>query len=58
MNAQFFITSQGTVASSVATGLDPELASCVAGVIKDVEFPRSGVGVQVTYPFHFVPSDD
>ena len=58
VNAQFFITPQGTVASSTASGLDEQVDRCVAGVIKDIEFPRSGIGVQVSYPFSFVPSGD
>jgi hypothetical protein len=58
VHAQFTIAPQGSVATSVAAGLDGEVASCVAGVIKDIAFPRSGVGVQVSYPFHFQPAGD
>lgn len=57
VKARFFIAPQGRVVSSAASGLDDQVASCVAGVIKDIEFPSSGTGVQVVYPFHFVPND-
>ncbi len=58
VNAQFFIAPQGRVVSSSASGLDEQVATCVASVIKDIEFPSSGTGVQVIYPFHFVPNDE
>jgi hypothetical protein len=56
--AQFFITPDGKVDPSTATGVDPDVATCVAGVIRDIEFPKpkSG-GVQVSYPFTFRPTD-
>jgi hypothetical protein len=52
---QFFITPQGRVATANAAGMDPEVASCVAGVIRQIEFPHpnGGGGVQVNYPFTF-----
>jgi hypothetical protein len=52
---QFFITPNGSVAQSTASGVDPEVSSCVAGVIKKIEFPkpRGGGGVQVAYPLIF-----
>jgi hypothetical protein len=55
VQAQFFITPNGTVASSTGSGVDPEVASCVAEVIKNIEFPKpkGGGGVQVNYPFIF-----
>ena len=55
VQAQFFITPNGTVASSSGSGVDPEVASCVAEVIKNIEFPKpkGGGGVQVNYPFIF-----
>ena len=55
---QFFITPNGTVASSSGSGVDPNVASCVAGVIKAIEFPKpkGGGGVQVNYPFTFRPA--
>jgi hypothetical protein len=59
VQVQFFITPNGTVSRSDATGVDPEVASCVAGVIKDIEFPKpkDGGGVSVNYPFTFRPGD-
>ncbi|HEY6175997.1 MAG TPA: AgmX/PglI C-terminal domain-containing protein, partial [Kofleriaceae bacterium] len=55
VSAQFFITPNGTVAQSNGSGVDPEVASCVAAVIKNIEFPKpkGGGGVQVNYPFIF-----
>jgi hypothetical protein len=55
VTAEFVITAQGTVATASATGVDPEVASCVAAVIKAIEFPRPKGGgiVKVTYPFTF-----
>jgi len=53
--SQFFITPNGTVASSTASGVDNEVSSCVADVIKSIEFPKpkGGGSVQVNYPFIF-----
>jgi hypothetical protein len=58
VNTQFFITPKGDVAAANATGVDPEVATCVAGVIKAIEFPKpkGGGGVQVNYPFTFRPT--
>jgi hypothetical protein len=55
VQSQFFITPNGTVQSSTASGVDNEVASCVAAVIKDIEFPKpkGGGSVQVNYPFIF-----
>jgi len=55
---QFFITPNGNVASSSGSGVDGNVASCVAGVIKAIEFPKpkGGGGVQVNYPFTFRPA--
>jgi hypothetical protein len=54
INATFLIGPKGAVQSSTGTGFDGEVASCLAGVIKTIEFPPPGDGgVQVNYPFHF-----
>ncbi|MBC7974979.1 MAG: AgmX/PglI C-terminal domain-containing protein, partial [Myxococcales bacterium] len=55
VQAQFFITPNGTVASSTGSGVDGEVSSCVANVIRNIEFPKpkGGGGVQVNYPFTF-----
>jgi len=56
VQARFLITPDGTVAESTASGVDGEVASCVAGVIKQIAFPRSGGPIQIrSYPFRFVP---
>jgi hypothetical protein len=51
----FMITSSGTVQSSAGNGFDAKVSSCVASVIKNIEFPRptDGGNVQVNYPFTF-----
>ncbi len=57
VQTSFFITPNGSVASASGTGVDPDVASCVAEVIKKIEFPKpkGGGGVQVNYPFTFRP---
>ena len=57
VQVQFFIKPDGTVATASASGLDPVVASCVAGVIKGLAFPKpkGGGGVQVNYPFTMRP---
>jgi hypothetical protein len=57
--AQFYIEPTGKVSTSTASGLDPAVATCVADVIKAIEFPKpkGGGGVQVNYPFAFRPQD-
>lgn len=55
VTAKLQIMQDGSVAESSATGVDPEVSSCVAAVIKSIEFPktnRKGV-VLVTYPIKF-----
>ncbi len=48
----------GKVTSSNATGVDPNVASCVASVIAAIEFPRpkGTADVDVSYPLTFVPA--
>ena len=55
VQVQFFIAPDGRVTTSTANGVDPDVASCVAGVIKKITFPKpnGGGGVQVNYPFTF-----
>ena len=55
---EFFIQPSGSVAQSTGTGVDGEVARCVARVIKAIEFPKpkGGGGVQVNYPFTFRPA--
>jgi hypothetical protein len=57
VTARFALSPKGEVSSSTATGVDEEVARCVAGVIEGVQFPppkRSGV--EVAMPFTFQPS--
>jgi pSer/pThr/pTyr-binding forkhead associated (FHA) protein len=58
VNTQFFISPNGTVSASNANGVDGDVSSCVAAVIKAIEFPKpkGGGGVQVNYPFNFRPT--
>jgi hypothetical protein len=57
VQTHFAIASSGAVASATATGLDGQVASCVAEVIKAIVFPSSESGAQIKYPFHFVKSE-
>jgi len=56
VDARFTIDSTGTVISSTATGVDPQVSACVATAIKTIAFPKAdNIGlVQVNYPFKFV----
>jgi hypothetical protein len=58
VSTQFFISPKGTVKTANASGVNEEVANCVASVIKAIEFPkpRDGGGVQVNYPFTFRPT--
>ena len=58
VQTQFFITPDGMVSRSDASGVDPDVADCVADVIRNVEFPkpRDG-GVSVNFPFTFHPGE-
>lgn len=62
VTAHFTINSAaGRVVAATADGMgDPELEACVAGVIQEIEFPRTvdGGNVQVSYPFTFVPAQE
>lgn len=57
VQVQFFIAPSGKVASASGAGVNANVASCVAAVIKGIEFPKpkGGGGVQVNYPFTFRP---
>lgn len=58
VNAQFVIAPDGKVATSKASGVSPEVSTCVADVIFRIEFPKPASGgiVPVTYPFNFRPT--
>jgi hypothetical protein len=52
MQTHFTISANGIVRSLNASGVDPEIAACMAGVINHIEFPRPKQGdVDVNYPF-------
>ncbi len=56
ITSDFFISPNGSVASSTAHGFDATVSSCVAGVIKTIAFPAPEAGsggVSVKYPFTF-----
>jgi hypothetical protein len=55
VQTQFFITPNGTVGSATGSGVDGTVSSCVAEVIKQIEFPKpkGGGSVTVNYPFIF-----
>ena len=55
---QFQISPTGNVLNSTAKGVHGNVSSCVAGVIKSINFPKPKGGglVQVRYPFTFRPS--
>jgi Ca-activated chloride channel family protein len=60
IDTKFVIDENGRVASSEASGVDPTVSSCVAAVIKDIEFPKAvgGGRVVVNYPFTFKPAEE
>ena len=54
ISVKFFIQPDGSVGSAAGSGFDATVASCVASVVKSIEFPRPGAGgVEVNYPFTF-----
>ena len=55
VTASFFITPDGTVKNTTAHGVQPTVASCIASVIQNIEFPKpkDGGDVQVSYQFTF-----
>jgi hypothetical protein len=55
LTVSFTIGGDGLVPKSTAKGVDPTVATCVAGVIKGIEFPRpkDGKALEVNYPFTF-----
>ncbi len=58
VTARFVIGPGGTVTSVEASGVTPEVSTCVAEVLRAIEFPkpRGGGRVEVTYPFDFRPA--
>jgi hypothetical protein len=58
VTSRFAIGADGLVASAEATGVDDEVASCIAHVIYAIEFPKpkSGNLTVVTYPLTLEPT--
>ncbi len=58
VSTQFFIGPTGVVSDARSSGVSGDVSSCVAAVIKAIEFPKpkGGGGVQVNYPFTFRPT--
>jgi len=58
VQTRFTIGSKGRVLSATATGVDDEVAACVAGVLENIEFPPvADSTVIVNYPFTFRTPD-
>ena len=51
----FFVNGNGVVEDATATGVDDKVAACVAGVLKEIQFPKAidGGSVRINYPFTF-----
>ncbi|MGE0404586.1 MAG: AgmX/PglI C-terminal domain-containing protein, partial [Kofleriaceae bacterium] len=55
VETSFVIDPMGHTRDITATGMHPEIASCIASVISTIQFPRSkgGGSTRVHYPFSF-----
>jgi len=53
ISVRFLIGPTGTVGEATATGVDPEVSTCVADVIKSIRFPAGGAPVMIVYPITF-----
>lgn len=55
VDVSFVIGADGSVLSSKADGLDPNVASCLLAVIDSMKFPepKGGGVIKVSYPFVF-----
>jgi len=56
VTARFTIGTDGSVDDVKATGVHPEVESCVAEAVKAFRFPPSEAKVEVSYPFTFKPA--
>ncbi len=58
VQAKFTIGIDGTVLDVVASGIHPDVETCVAAKVRTFKFPRPGAGnvIEVAYPFTFKPS--
>ena len=55
VQVQFYVGPKGKVTSAQASGVDPAVANCIAGVVKALAFPAVKGGAQVNYPFVLRP---
>lgn len=53
VTVKFVIAPDGSVQAAHGSGVNDNVASCVAGVVKNINFPRPDGLVQVNYPFTF-----
>jgi Ca-activated chloride channel family protein len=55
ITAHFTVSPAGSVLASKADGFDDEVATCIADVVKEIDFPatKGGGAVQINYPFTF-----
>jgi hypothetical protein len=53
VDTKFVIATNGAVLSARASGLSSEVSSCVAGVLKSIQFPAFGMPLSIRYPFTF-----
>jgi hypothetical protein len=56
IQAKFTVDADAKVGASTATGVDPQVASCVAAVIKGLPFERPSKAMEINYPFSFSPA--
>jgi hypothetical protein len=56
--ASFTLNGNGAVIESKASGVAPEVSSCIAGVMSNIKFPRIGdTGIYpIRYPFNLRPA--
>lgn len=51
----FTVSAEGPVTKADATGVDPDVSSCMAMVIKDLELPKAQQAFDVRYPIEAKP---
>jgi len=56
VRVQFFISPTGEVQHVSASGVDPDVTSCVERVFEAMTFPASREGTNVMYPITFRPT--
>ena len=57
VTAAFEVGPDGAVTSASATGMDTQVAACIADVIRGLRFPPPAAGTaKATFPFVFTPA--